>query len=75
MLLVPKVKVVLKKLYKQLGIAIKDFTKGITVENKDGFGIALNYSDGYKMESPASTKILVGDKNLSTAGVLVWKLK
>jgi len=67
---------VLKKLYNQLGIAIKNYPEGVIVEYRDGFGIALNYSDqNYLMELPSDTKILIGDKSLPTAGVLVWKLK
>ncbi|MCV9387346.1 beta-galactosidase [Reichenbachiella ulvae] len=67
---------VLEKLYKQLGIAIENYPKGVIVEYRDGFGIAMNYSnEDYKMQLPANAKILIGDQGLSTADVLVWKLK
>lgn len=66
---------VLKKLYNQLGIDVENYPKGVMVEYRDGFGIALNYSNEiYKMELPSGSKILIGDKDLSTAEVLVWKL-
>ena len=67
---------VLKKLYDRLGIDIENYPKGIIVEYRDGFGIALNYSDvNYEMELPGNVEILVGEKKIPTAGVLVWKLK
>jgi beta-galactosidase len=66
---------VLKKLYNQLNIEIKDYPKGVIVEYRDGFGIAMNYSDkDYKMLLPANSKILVGSTTIPTAGVVVWKL-
>jgi beta-galactosidase len=65
----------LEKLYDVLNINIENYPKGIIVEYRDGFGIALNYSDeAYEMDLPPGTKILVGEKNIPTAGVLVWKL-
>lgn len=66
----------LKKLCNTLNINVENYPKGIIVEYRNGFGIALNYSDKvYEMNLPAGTKILVGEKNIPTAGVLVWKLK
>jgi beta-galactosidase len=66
---------VLVKLYRKLGIAVENYPKGILVEYRDGFGIALNYADQpYEMPLPAGTEILVGETTIPTAGVLVWKL-
>jgi len=67
---------VLTKLYKKLGIAIENYPVGVTVEYRDDFGIAMNYSDKpYEMNLPKDAEILVGKKTIATAGVLVWKLK
>ena len=67
---------ILKKLYTQQGIKVENYPKGIIVEYRDGFGIALNYSDkNYDFDLPAGSKILIGGKNIPTAGVLVWKRK
>lgn len=67
---------VLTKLYNKLGIAVEDYPKGIIVEYRDGFGIALNYADqAYEMSLPAGTEILVGETSIPTAGVLVWKVQ
>ncbi|RKD90650.1 beta-galactosidase [Mangrovibacterium diazotrophicum] len=67
---------VLTKLYTKLGIAVENYPKGIVVEYRDGFGIAMNYADEpYEMQLPAGAEILVGEQQIPTAGVLVWKLK
>ena len=67
-------KQVLAKLYKQQGIPVENYPQGIMVEYRDGFGIAMNYSDKvYEMNLPANAKILIGSKSMKTADVLVWK--
>jgi beta-galactosidase len=66
---------VLEKLYKRLDIGIENYPEGIIVEYRDGFGIAMNYSDKvYQMKLPSDSEILLGTKDIPTAGVLVWKL-
>ncbi|GLB51242.1 hypothetical protein NBRC110019_02810 [Neptunitalea chrysea] len=68
-------KEVLKKVYNRLNIAIADYPEGVIVEYRDGFGIALNYSDKpYTMKIPEKSKILIGTIEIPTAGVLVWKV-
>ncbi len=67
-------KQVLTKLYKQQGIPVENYPEGVMVEYRDGFGIAVNYSDKiYQMNLPANTEILIGTKAMKTADVLVWK--
>lgn len=67
-------KQVLTRLYKQQGIPVENYPEGIMVEYRDGFGIAVNYSDKvYEMNLPAETRIIVGTKAMKTADVLVWK--
>jgi beta-galactosidase len=67
---------VLKKLYAQLAIPVENYPEGVSVEYRDGFGIAVNYSDKiYNLKFPANAQILTGKKELSTASVTVWKLK
>jgi beta-galactosidase len=69
-------KQVLTKLYKQQGIPVENYPEGIMVEYRDGFGVAMNYSDKvYEMNLPANTEILIGTKAMKTADVLVWKVK
>jgi beta-galactosidase len=65
---------ILARLYHQSDVAVENFPAGIIVEYRDGFGIALNYSDkNYEMKLPASAMIIFGNKSISPAGVLVWK--
>ena len=67
---------ILKKIYQDLKLDIKDYPEGVLVEYRDGFGIAVNYSpDIYNMPLEKGEKILVGDQEIKTGGVLVWKLK
>jgi beta-galactosidase len=67
---------VLKKLYKKLSIPVMDYPTGVMVEYRDGFGVAVNYSDkNYDMPLPANSEILIGKKVIKPADVLIWKLK
>lgn len=69
-------KLALKKLFSQQNIPLENYPEGILVEYRDGFGIAMNYADkDFEMQLPAGTEILVGEKTIKTAGVLVWKVK
>jgi beta-galactosidase len=46
----------------------------VVLEYRNGFGIAINYNSiDCLAPVPANAKILVGDKNLKPAGVVVWK--
>ncbi len=64
------------KLYALLNISVEQFPEGVLVEYRDGFGIGVNYSyKTYHVNIPENAKILIGQKELPTAGVVVWKLK
>ena len=64
----------LKKVYNRLSIEVKNYPSGIIVEYRDGFGIALNYSDKSYVMSVPEADIVIGENSIPTAGVLVWKL-
>jgi len=65
---------VLSKLFGRVNVAVENYPEGIIVEYRDGFGIALNYSDkSYEMKIPFGSGILIGQENIPPAGVLVWK--
>ncbi|MFD0991414.1 beta-galactosidase [Mariniflexile jejuense] len=67
-------KQVLIKLYNQQNIPVENYPEGVIVEYRDGFGIAVNYSNKpYTMILPQNTEILIGSTTLKTADVLVWK--
>lgn len=64
---------ILRDIYHETGATTEDYPQGVYVYWRDGFYIALNYSSAnYSMNLPASAKILVGEKVLEPAGVLVW---
>ncbi len=66
----------LKKVYNKIEIPIKDYPKGIIVEYRDGFGIAMNYSDkAYNLELNDNTKFVIGGNSVPVAGVSVWMIK
>ena len=67
---------ILQKLYSKLGIPILDLPYGVTMEYRNGMGIVLNYRDEpYEFTLPKNAKILIGDINIPTAGVLVFSIK
>lgn len=67
-------KEVLKKVYETAGIGIQELPEGVILNWRDGFFIANNYSSSnVTLEIPTNANILVGTKELTPAGVLVWK--
>jgi len=65
---------VLARLFRERGIAIEHYPEGVLVEYRDGLGIAMNYSDKeHEVALAAGAEVLIGDKTLKTAGVLVWR--
>lgn len=65
---------VLKTLYTKLIINIKNYPEGVVVEYRNGFGIAVNYSDKqYEIDLSDNVKIIIGEKIIKTSDVLVWK--
>jgi beta-galactosidase len=67
-------KEVLSKLFHERGIPIAVYPEGVMVDYRDGFGIAVNYSDKpYEMKLPDNMKILTGTRTINSGAVLVWK--
>lgn len=67
-------KSVLRRVYQQAGIPVKELPAGVILEWRDGFWVGVNYGDRvYNVNVPASGKVLIGDKALKPAGVVVWK--
>jgi beta-galactosidase len=64
---------ILREIYAKAGTTTEDYPEGIYVYWRDGFYMAVNYSSNdYTMNMPANAKVLVGEKTLKPAGVLVW---
>lgn len=66
-------KEILKDNYTEAGASVENYPQGILVYWRDGFYVAVNYSsDNYEMNVSPSAKILIGEKFMKPAGVLVW---
>lgn len=65
---------VLKKVYESAGIALNELPEGVIINWRDGFWIANNYSSSnITLNIPKDAKIIIGSRDLSPAGVAVWK--
>jgi beta-galactosidase len=65
---------IVRSVYKEAGVAIEDFPRGIFMEWRDGFFVAVNYTDnGYQIPVTAGAMVITGNNPLEPAGVLVWK--
>ena len=66
---------IMKKVFNMLDIPVMDLPYGVTLEYRNGFGIVLNYSDKpYEFTLPEGSKVLIGDTEIPTAGVLVFSI-
>lgn len=65
---------VLSRVYAQAGITTEDLPEGMMLEYRDGFGIAVNYSDKVlTVPAPEGAEFIVGGREIGVAGVAVWK--
>lgn len=65
---------VLKRIYALNKVTLLDLPEGVWMEYRDGFGIAVNYSSKeYAFPLPAGAQVVIGNKEIEPAGVLVWK--
>lgn len=65
---------ILRAIYTGAGATVEDYPPGVYVYWRDGFYVAVNYSsDNYTMNIPGTAQLLIGEKTLKPAGVLVWK--
>jgi len=64
---------ILREIYTNAGATTEHYPEGVYVYWRDGFYVAVNYSsDNCIINLPATAKILVGEKIVKPAGVLVW---
>ena len=65
---------VLRKLYAHCGVGVLELPYGVTLDYRNGLGIVLNYRDRpYQFELPKGAKPLIGETEIPTAGVLVFR--
>lgn len=63
-----------RDVYQRAGVQINDLPPGVYIEWRDGFMVAVNYSDQpYNLKIPSANKILIGNNPLEPARVVVWK--
>lgn len=67
-------KAVLKKVYATAGIGVQELPEGVIVNWRKGFWVANNYSSvNVTLNLPANATVILGNKEIVPAGVLVWK--
>jgi Beta-galactosidase len=65
---------VLKKVYETAGVKTQEQPEGVMINWRDGFFIANNYSSSnVTLDIPKNANIIVGTKEMTPAGVLVWR--
>jgi len=65
---------ILSRIFSESGVATENYPAGIIAEYRDGFGIAMNYSDkNYEMKLSSTAEIIFGNKSIAQGSVLVWK--
>jgi beta-galactosidase len=63
----------IRDIYSNANATTEDYPSGVYVYWRDGFNIAVNYSsDEYNVNIPENAKILIGEKILKPAGVVIW---
>lgn len=67
-------KTIIRTLFKEQNVTTKDYPKGVFVNWRDGFYVAVNYSsNNYTLTIPEKAEVLIGSKVLEPAGVTVWQ--
>lgn len=63
-----------RNVYERAGVKIEDLPLGVFMEWRDGFSVAVNYTDkDFKLTLPPNAEVLIGNNPLQTAHVIVWK--
>ena len=64
----------IRGVYERAGVKIQNFDDGFTVDWRDGFWVATNFTEKQEtIPAPANAKLLVGTRELGPAGVAVWQ--
>lgn len=65
-----------REVYKRANVAIEDLPRGVYHEWRDGFNIAVNYTDKpFNLQMQEGAEILIGSNPLKPADAIVWKNK
>ena len=67
---------VLKALYNEAGVSVDSYPEGVYSYWRDGLWFLVNYSsETYPANLPSGSTVILGEKEVKPAGVLVWKEK
>lgn len=67
-------KQVLQKIFNIAGVPILSLDQGVVVEYSNGFWYGLNYSSqNQEISIPPHAKILIGQKTLTPANIVIWQ--
>lgn len=67
---------IVRDTYERAGVKIEDLPKGVYLEWRDGFYVAVNYTDNdFHIPVPDDGIILSGSNPLKPANAIVWKIK
>lgn len=64
----------IRDVYVRAGVAVQQFDDGFLVDWRDGFWVATNFTEKTQAAPiPEGAKVLVGARDVPTAGVAVWQ--
>jgi beta-galactosidase len=64
----------IRDVYVRAGVAVQQFDDGFLVDWRDGFWVATNFTEKNQTAPiPEGAKVLVGARDVPTAGVAVWQ--
>ena len=64
----------IRDVYVRAGVAVQQFDDGFLVDWRDGFWVATNFTEKLQTAPiPDGAKVLVGARDVPTAGVAVWQ--
>jgi beta-galactosidase len=65
---------IVRKVYRDAGVEMENFPKGVMVEWRDGFYVGVNYTDNpISLPVQQNSKILVGTNPVQPAQAIIWK--
>jgi beta-galactosidase len=65
---------IVRGVYERAGVAIENLPRGVYLEWRDGFFVAVNYSnESVAFSIPPSSRMLIGKNPLVPGQALVWK--
>lgn len=66
---------IVRSVYEKAGVETEDLPLGVFMEWRDGFMVAVNYTDKpFQVKAAAGKEILTGENPVKPAGALVWKV-